>query len=162
MESVLMTIPPVFCANASPAGLASDIAHDLSELAANWPKDLPSGIVHADFFPDNVFFQDKTFVAAIDFYFACSDALAYDLAICLNAWCFEQDGTFNLTKGRAMIQAVARIGAERNCWRFEWTALNWNKTALDFYRKLGAQTMDEWVLIRLNADGLRRLGAHEF
>lgn len=57
--------------------------------------------------------------------------------------------------GRAMIEAVARIGAERNCGRFEWTALNWNKNALDFYRKLGAQTMDEWVLIRLNSEGLR-------
>ena len=61
--------------------------------------------------------------------------------------------------GRALIQAVARIGVERNCGRFEWTALNWNKTALDFYRNLGAQTMDEWVLLRLNADGLRKVAA---
>jgi GNAT superfamily N-acetyltransferase len=59
--------------------------------------------------------------------------------------------------GRAMIEAVARIGTERNCGRFEWTALNWNKNALDFYRKLGAQTMDEWVLVRMNSDGLRRV-----
>jgi len=59
--------------------------------------------------------------------------------------------------GRAMIEAVARIGAERNCGRFEWTALNWNKNALDFYRKLGAQTMDEWILVRLNSEGLRRV-----
>lgn len=59
--------------------------------------------------------------------------------------------------GRAMIEAVARIGAEKNCGRFEWTALNWNKNALDFYRKLGAQTMDEWVLVRLNAEGLRNV-----
>jgi GNAT superfamily N-acetyltransferase len=59
--------------------------------------------------------------------------------------------------GRAMIEAVARIGAERNCGRFEWTALNWNKNALDFYRKLGAQMMDEWVLVRMNAAGLRRV-----
>jgi len=59
--------------------------------------------------------------------------------------------------GRAMIEAVARIGAERNCGRFEWTALNWNKNALDFYRKLGALTMDEWVLVRLNSHGLRRV-----
>lgn len=60
--------------------------------------------------------------------------------------------------GRAMIGAVARIGVDRNCGRFEWTALNWNKNALDFYRKLGAQTMDEWVLVRMNAEGLRRVG----
>jgi GNAT superfamily N-acetyltransferase len=59
--------------------------------------------------------------------------------------------------GRAMIEAVARIGAERNCGRFEWTALNWNKNALDFYRKLGAQMMDEWVLVRMNSEGLRRV-----
>jgi GNAT superfamily N-acetyltransferase len=59
--------------------------------------------------------------------------------------------------GRAMIEAVARIGAERNCGRFEWTALNWNKNALDFYGKLGGQTMDDWILVRLNAEGLRRV-----
>jgi GNAT superfamily N-acetyltransferase len=59
--------------------------------------------------------------------------------------------------GRAMIEAVARIGAERNCGRFEWTALNWNKNALDFYRKLGAQMMDEWILVRMNSEGLRRV-----
>lgn len=59
--------------------------------------------------------------------------------------------------GRAMIEAVARIGADRNCGRFEWTALNWNKNALDFYRKLGAQSMDEWVLVRMNAEGLQNI-----
>lgn len=59
--------------------------------------------------------------------------------------------------GRAMIEAVARVGAGKNCGRFEWTALNWNKNALDFYRKLGAQMMDEWVLVRMNSEGLRRI-----
>jgi GNAT superfamily N-acetyltransferase len=59
--------------------------------------------------------------------------------------------------GRRLIEAVARIGAERNCGRFEWTALNWNRKTLDFYRALGARTMDEWVLLRLNAGELRRL-----
>jgi GNAT superfamily N-acetyltransferase len=59
--------------------------------------------------------------------------------------------------GRAMIESVARIGAQRNCGRFEWTALNWNKNALDLYRKLGAQMMEEWVLVRMNSDGLRRV-----
>ena len=61
--------------------------------------------------------------------------------------------------GSALIQAVARIGAERNCARFEWSALHWNKNALDFYRKLGAQTLDEWVLLRLNSGDLRRLAS---
>ena len=56
-----------------------------------------------------------------------------------------------------MIEAVGRIGVKRNCGRFEWTALNWNTNALDFYRKLGAQTMDDWVLVRMNAENLRRV-----
>jgi len=63
--------------------------------------------------------------------------------------------------GRAMIEGVARIGADRDCGRFEWTALNWNKNALDFYRNLGARTMDEWVLVRMNAEGLRRIGGRK-
>jgi GNAT superfamily N-acetyltransferase len=63
--------------------------------------------------------------------------------------------------GRAMIQAVAKIGAAKNCGRFEWTALNWNKNALDFYRKLGAQTMDEWILVRMNSEGLHRVAGHK-
>jgi GNAT superfamily N-acetyltransferase len=60
--------------------------------------------------------------------------------------------------GKALIEAVAKIGMERNCGRFEWTALNWNRPALEFYDKLGAKTLDEWVLLRLNASGLKRLG----
>jgi GNAT superfamily N-acetyltransferase len=63
--------------------------------------------------------------------------------------------------GRALIEAVAGIGAEKNCGRFEWTALNWNENALDFYRKLGAQMMDDWVMIRLNAEGLKRLAGRK-
>jgi GNAT superfamily N-acetyltransferase len=60
--------------------------------------------------------------------------------------------------GRALIDAVARVGLERNCGRYEWMALNWNTHALHFYRRLGAQTMAEWVLLRLDSQGLRRLG----
>ena len=84
-------------------GLSTVIEHDFITLAANWPKALPRGVVHADFFPDNVFFQDETFAAAIDFYFACNDALAYDLAICLNAWCTEPDGSLNATSASALV-----------------------------------------------------------
>lgn len=61
--------------------------------------------------------------------------------------------------GRNLIEAVARIGAARNCGRFEWTALNWNQNAIDFYRRLGARSLDEWTLLRLDAEGLRRLAA---
>jgi GNAT superfamily N-acetyltransferase len=64
--------------------------------------------------------------------------------------------------GLALIKAVARIGVERNCGRFEWTALNWNQNARDFYRELGARTMDEWVLLRLNSDGMRSLAEERY
>ncbi len=84
-------------------GLAATIDADLADLAARWPTGLPSGVVHADYFPDNVFFQAGKFSAAFDFYFACVDALAYDVAVALNAWCFEPDGSFNITSARALV-----------------------------------------------------------
>ncbi len=60
--------------------------------------------------------------------------------------------------GRQLIEAVAQVGVKQGCGRFEWTALNWNRTALDFYEKLGAKQLTDWILLRLNAEGLRRLG----
>jgi len=84
-------------------GLSRVIAADLEHLAAAWPAGLPAGTIHADFFPDNVFFREGRFAAAIDFYFACDDLLAYDLAVTLNAWCFESNGDFNVTAGKALI-----------------------------------------------------------
>lgn len=89
-------------------GLSAVISQDLATLAAAWPKALPQGTIHADLFPDNVFFLDDKFAAAIDFYFACDDALAYDLAVCLNAWCFEADGGFNVTAARALVAGYER------------------------------------------------------
>jgi homoserine kinase type II len=90
-------------------GLADVIRDELSALAAAWPGDLPSGVVHADLFPDNVFFLKGRLSGLIDFYFACNDALAYDLAIAVNAWCFEADYSFNQTKGRALIAGYERV-----------------------------------------------------
>jgi homoserine kinase type II len=84
-------------------GLAKTITDDLERLEARWPKGLPQGVIHADYFPDNVFFQGGKFAAAFDFYFACNDALAYDIAVALNAWCFEADGSFNITAARALV-----------------------------------------------------------
>jgi len=84
-------------------GLAATIAKDLELLAARWPVGLPTGVVHADYFPDNVFFTGGKFAGTIDFYFACVDAFAYDVAIALNAWCFEPDGSFNITSARALV-----------------------------------------------------------
>lgn len=84
-------------------GLAAVIEQDIAHLQAAWPTGLPSGVIHADYFPDNVFFHGPEFAATIDFYFACNDAFAYDIAIALNAWCFEADGSFNITAARAML-----------------------------------------------------------
>jgi homoserine kinase type II len=86
-------------------GLAEFIAKELAFLEDVWPGGLPEGVIHADLFPDNVFFLKGKLSGLIDFYFACNDLLAYDLAVCVNAWCFEPDNSFNVTKGRAMIQA---------------------------------------------------------
>jgi homoserine kinase type II len=90
-------------------GLARELDAEIDFLEANWPRDLPAGVIHADLFPDNVFFLHEKLSGLIDFYFACNDALAYDVAICLNAWCFEADRSFNTTKARAMIQAYDSV-----------------------------------------------------
>jgi len=95
-------------ADALKPGLAATVATDLAHLARNWPSDLLEGIVHADYFPDNVFFAGGRFAGAIDFYFACWDAYAYDLAVALNAWCFEADGGFNVTAAHAFLEGYER------------------------------------------------------
>ncbi|HEY4264862.1 MAG TPA: homoserine kinase [Micropepsaceae bacterium] len=96
-------------------GLRVLIEEELTALEAAWPLRLPQGVIHADLFPDNVLFMNDRVSGIIDFYFACNDALAYDLAVALNAWCFENDGAFNVTKGRALIagyQAKRALQAE--------------------------------------------------
>ena len=91
------------------AGLAAFVSAELAFLESCWPTDLPQGVIHADLFPDNVFFLKERLSGLIDFYFACNDFFAYDLAVCLNAWCFEADKSFNVTKGRALIQAYESV-----------------------------------------------------
>lgn len=90
-------------------GLCDLIETELSFLENNWPVALPSGVIHADLFPDNVFYLNDKLSGLIDFYFACNDAFAYDLAICLNAWCFEIDGSFNVTKARALLNGYQGV-----------------------------------------------------
>jgi homoserine kinase type II len=90
-------------------GLAGEIEAELEALEAHWPADLPTGIIHADLFPDNVFYLGDKLSGLIDFYFACNDFFAYDLAICLNAWCFESDGSFNITKARQMLIQYRKV-----------------------------------------------------
>ncbi len=91
------------------AGLAEFLDAELATLEADWPVGLPAGVIHGDLFPDNVFFLDDRLSGLIDFYFACNDAFAYDLATCLNAWCFEPDGSFNITKARLMLKAYRKV-----------------------------------------------------
>ena len=90
-------------------GLKDEIRPEIDYLAAHWPKDLPAGVIHADLFQDNVFFLGDYLSGLIDFYFACNDLLAYDVSICLNAWCFEKDGAYNVTKGKALLEGYQSV-----------------------------------------------------
>jgi homoserine kinase type II len=112
--------PPLFAAARERAdevapGLAEETADQLAALQAIWPTALPAGVIHADLFPDNVFFLGDRLSGLIDFYFACNDFLAYDLGVCLNSWAFEPGAEYNATKGRAMIegyQSVRRLNPD--------------------------------------------------
>jgi homoserine kinase type II len=88
-------------------GLVAELDSVLAGILAAWPHGLPVGHIHADLFPDNVFFLEGRLSGLIDFYFAATDVLAYDVAVCLNAWCFEADFSFNVTKARALLSAYA-------------------------------------------------------
>jgi homoserine kinase type II len=89
-------------------GLRALLETELDHLEKHWPSSLPQGVIHADLFPDNALFLSEKLSGLIDFYFACNDTLAYDVAICLNAWCFESDHSFNVTKARAFLNAYTR------------------------------------------------------
>jgi homoserine kinase type II len=141
-------------------GLGAEIEKELGFLEKNWPTGLPEGVIHADLFQDNVFFLAGKLSGLIDFYFACNDVLAYDVAICLNAWCFEVDGSLNVTKARALLSgyrqarplseaeiAALPVLARGSALRFLLTRLyDWltvpegalvvPKDPLEFYRKL--------------------------
>lgn len=101
-------------------GLAVLIAQELAFLQGGWPRGLPRGTIHADLFPDNVLFLGERINGLIDFYFACTDDYAYDVAVCLNSWCFEPDGAFNHTKGHALL---SRYHADRALLPAELAAL---------------------------------------
>ncbi len=90
-------------------GLAAELDLATPSILAAWPHRLPTGHIHADLFPDNVFFLDGALSGLIDFYFACTDILAYDVAVCLNAWCFEPDFSFNVTRARALLRGYAAV-----------------------------------------------------
>jgi len=107
-------------ANEVQRDLKSVLALELDALEREWPRGLPQGVIHADLFPDNVFFLGDRLSGLIDFYFACTDTLVYDVAICLNAWCFEADHSYNVTKGRALLANYART---RPLSPLEWDKL---------------------------------------
>ena len=90
-------------------GMHAQLEHVLNALSEKWPEDLPRGVIHADLFPDNVLFLNDAVSGVIDFYFACNDLLAFDLAICMNAWCFELDGAFNVTKAKALFNGYNSV-----------------------------------------------------
>jgi homoserine kinase type II len=156
---------PLFNMSASRAdtvqmGLRDEIGDELGYLESHWPRGLRSGVIHADLFRDNVFFLGGKLSGIIDFYFACNDMLAYDVAICINAWCFEADGSLNVTKARALLggyQSVRKFDADEvaalpllargSALRFLLTRLyDWlevpegalvvPKDPLEYYRKL--------------------------
>jgi homoserine kinase type II len=101
-------------------GLRDFLGAELGVLEQAWPQGLPQGVIHADLFPDNVFFLGDKLSGLIDFYFACTDTLTYDVAICLNAWCFETDHSYNVTKGRALLANYAKT---RPLLATEWDML---------------------------------------
>ena len=90
-------------------GLAGLIREELAFLNAACPDNLPTGVIHADMFPDNVFFNDDRLSGVIDFYFACNDALAYEIAVCLNAWCFDESAAYRKECGKALIDGYNSI-----------------------------------------------------
>jgi len=90
-------------------GLGRELDEAARRVVSAWPADLPRGHIHADLFPDNVFFLNGKLSGLIDFYFACTDLLMYDMAVCLNAWCFEPDFAFNVTRGRALLAGYESV-----------------------------------------------------
>ena len=95
----------IYGADVIEEGITALMTNALEELVPAWPTGLPAGLIHADYFPDNVLFVGDEVGGVIDFYFACNDFYVYDLAIMLNSWCFELDGSYNITKGQSLINA---------------------------------------------------------
>ena len=88
------------------------IEENLSDVEKNWPKNLPRGIIHADLFHDNIFFNKDKFSGIIDFYFSCEDFFAFEIAICFNALCFDgvkENLSFNVTKAKNFIDGYTSI-----------------------------------------------------
>ena len=88
------------------------IKKEIDFVISNWPKDLPKGIIHADLFPDNIFFKNNKLSGIIDYYFSCNDFYAFEIAICLNALCFEgknENLSFNVTKAKKFVDGYSSL-----------------------------------------------------
>ena len=88
------------------------IEENLVDVEKNWPNNLPKGIIHADLFHDNIFFDKDNFSGIIDFYFSCEDFFAFEIAICFNALCFDgakENLSFNVTKAKNFIDGYSSI-----------------------------------------------------
>ena len=88
------------------------IEENLDDVEKNWPANLPRGIIHADLFHDNIFFIKDKFSGIIDFYFSCEDFLAFEIAICFNALCFDglkENLSFNVTKAKNFIDGYTSV-----------------------------------------------------
>jgi len=92
-----------------PANLQEQAKTIIHRLTTLWPSDLPAGHIHADLFPNNALFVADNLTGIIDFYFACNDLYSYDLAVCLNSWCFDKDGSFNITKSARLLKAYQSV-----------------------------------------------------
>ena len=92
-----------------PSGLKEEAIFHIKDIIGAWPAFLPEGVIHGDLFPNNAMFINDTLTGIIDFYFACNDFFAYDLAICLNSWCFENDGSFNSEKASKLLSSYQKI-----------------------------------------------------
>ena len=97
-----------------PEGLKQEAIQHIEHIAARWPSSLPKGVIHGDLFPNNAMFINDRLTGVIDFYFACNDFYAYDLAICLNSWCFENDTNFNSKKAKKLISSYQKIRTLKN------------------------------------------------
>ena len=150
-------------ANILAEGLDQTIATRLEQILSDWPSNLPRGIIHADLFPNNVLFVGDRLTGIIDFYFACEDILAYDIAICINSWCFEADGSFNMTKSRALVQGYESVRclsvaekkaipvlAAGSAMRFFLTRLyDWSHTPKDALVS-PKDPMEYWAILRFH------------
>ena len=150
-------------ANILAEGMQQTVTTRLEQILSDWPSDLPHGIIHADLFPNNVLFVGDRLTGLIDFYFACEDILAYDIAICLNSWCFETDGSFNMKKSLALIQgyeSVRRLSvaekeaipvlAAGSAMRFFLTRLyDWTHTPKDALVS-PKDPMEYWAILRFH------------